>query len=119
MELGTNQKIWVEALKSGKYSQCSGMLVQHNSDGERYCCLGVADKLFELNPKSFENLFGSNFKEVLGLRGDNGEFAFLFTIEQNGREYKSLTEMNDDGISFEDIADFIESTPDLIFTHSV
>lgn len=31
------KKQWVDALRSGKYSQCTGTL----TDGEGYCCLGV------------------------------------------------------------------------------
>lgn len=44
MELGPRQKAWIEALKSGKYSQCIRVLHIENE----YCCLGVACELSEI-----------------------------------------------------------------------
>ena len=42
-----NQKLWVEALRSGKYLQGKERLVQKDGPNITYCCLGVACKLYE------------------------------------------------------------------------
>ena len=43
MEIGPNQRKWIEALRSGKYQQGRFML---HSANHRFCCLGVACDLF-------------------------------------------------------------------------
>lgn len=41
------KKQWVKALRSGKYTQGTGVLRRHLDYGSvRYCCLGVAAELF-------------------------------------------------------------------------
>lgn len=119
MELGPTQKKWVEALRSGTYTQCNDALVSYNAQTGHasYCCLGVADKLFNLVPNSKDNLYGSDYRGVLGLRTENGGFLRLMTV--NGYDYTELTQMNDDGVTFEQIADFIETNPEIVFTKSV
>lgn len=37
-----NMVLWVEGLRSGKYSQGRGSLRQVEADGVKHCCLGVA-----------------------------------------------------------------------------
>lgn len=119
MELGLNQKLWVNALRSGEYNQCQHELCTHDgANNYYYCCLGVANTMFKLNAQDNETLDGTNYKEVLGLRDSNGEI----TCNPNGEEethYISLAEMNDGGECFLSIADFIEANPQLVFTHSV
>lgn len=114
MELGANQKLWVEALKSGKYSQCTGLLFRLDEDGNKsYCCLGVATELFpSLLPRNIENLYGSEYNSILGLRGWNGDFEI-----DNVNE--CLATMNDSGKTFQEIAQFIENNADIVFSHSV
>ena len=44
------KKLWVEALRSGQYEQCTGELCNENRD--RHCCLGVLTELYlEANPQ--------------------------------------------------------------------
>lgn len=120
MELGQNQKLWIEALRSGSYLQCKDELY-HDGDNS-YCCLGVANTMFNLNAQDNETLDGTNYKEVLGLRDACGEIHYDDyddEDEQDVSECLSLIEMNDCGKSFIDIADFIEANPQLVFTHSV
>lgn len=47
-------KLWIDALKSGKYIQCSGCLRQKKGFWKyQYCCLGVACMVFnQSNPKN-------------------------------------------------------------------
>lgn len=112
MELGTNQKIWVNALRSGDFKQCCGVLCCTYS--QSYCCLGVAAELFDLKTDDNQTLDGSEYENVLGLNGPCGE------IDSNDDSVaENLASMNDDGKTFVEIADFIEANSSLVFTKSV
>jgi hypothetical protein len=106
---------WVKALRSGEYRQCTNQLRY----GQRYCCLGVAcmvaiENGVELTRKGNRFLSeGSKGKTLsdgkilpeivrkwLGLEGHDPQVS-------SGRR---LTGMNDNGDSFETIADSIEAT---------
>ncbi|SRR6266404_5786977 len=112
-------KLWIEALRSGKYRQGKGQL----NVKESMCCLGVACELFIQNggTLSREVIHGDDVryggddyytpkavKEWLGLRDQRGDFGGVF-------EGKSLSSMNDNGQSFAQIADLIESNPPGLF----
>lgn len=100
MDAQLKQK-WVEALRSGEYPQCQGML--HSKDGG-YCCLGVAatvagykidrhrDEVVRPNGSIDESSYGAleDFGLLSSVRGP-------------------LIEMNDRGKSFAEIADYIEA----------
>ena len=47
-KLGPNQKRWIKALRSGKFTQGKEKL--HSLDGAM-CCLGVACNIFGMKPK--------------------------------------------------------------------
>ncbi len=113
MKLGPKQKKWIKALKSGKYKQCKHQLC----NGVGYCCLGVANEVLDLNEVSSTCLSGS-FKSI-GLRSGFGLFSEQYQFPRGPRTYSNLTELNDNGISFIEIADFIENNPELVFTRSV
>lgn len=117
MELGQNQKLWIEALRSGKYKQTKTVLCLKTSHGDNaYCCLGVANEIFNLNAQIDETLYGTRYQEVLGLFDSDG----VIKGDEDELECLSLLEMNDsDGKTFVEIADFIEKNPELVFTHSV
>ena len=97
---------WVEALRSGKYAQCIGVLKEGDSLGTRsaYCCLGV---LAELN-------------NDLEMREDNdGLLNWRSSARQYSMEFipveilamkiqKKLADLNDTGYDFEYIAKEIE-----------
>ncbi len=53
----------------------------------------------------------------LGLRSYNGHFSTV--VELEGRSYFSLAEMNDACYSFAEIAAYIESNPEKIFTNNL
>lgn len=89
---------WIRALKSGKYKQTTGALKNH----EGFCCLGVLCDL--INPK--------------GWRGDK-DYEFNFNGSRTGfmpvrmgilpkKIQKQLADLNDNGESFEDIAEYIK-----------
>ncbi len=112
---------WLAALRSGEFPQGNdGMF-----NGSRYCCLGVADVV----------CFGAKFSGGPLKEDDEGEWAFLsdkravllglnkqLSEEEVGRTENlveglrmdsetrqgALASMNDMGMSFEEIADYIE-----------
>jgi hypothetical protein len=105
--------LWVKALRSGDYTQ--GIERLQTDDGD-YCCLGVACKVYakanniKLAIDREEDL-SDGFIEVqkwFGLQSGNGSFPSNNTQD-------SLTKLNDQGKTFEEIADFIESNPDGLF----
>jgi hypothetical protein len=114
MELGPMQQKFVDALRSGEYTQ--GRLQLYNKNSDSYCCLGVANVVCDLKESS--DIFLDNTYEQLGLRNRYG--SLHKDIYVNTLKYVSLLEMNDTGqMSFKDIANFIEGNPELVFTRSV
>jgi|SRR5579884_178552 len=118
-----NRKKWVAALRSGEYQQCEGTL----RSGDSFCCLGVLTDLYlkEHNLSWIEldkdeehagyyspsvdaspDLLSSEIQEYVGLRNEAGLMA---------AGLKSLAEMNDEGATFTQIANVIESEPDGLF----
>jgi hypothetical protein len=108
---------WLEALRSGEYKQGTRRLYI----GERYCCLGVLcdlhaqekGKSWDLTPEGTprsEGRAGGRFYlgecEVLPLPVTN--WAGLTSTNPILYGIKSLSEYNDEGESFNKIADLIE-----------
>lgn len=116
MKLTENQKAWVDALRSGEFKQSKFAL--ENDDG--YCCLGVLCVLAEKHGVGVVRgldglLHGSTMYEQptarqwVGLADYNG--AFFTHYDQP----LALTELNDGGTSFEEIADIIERNAESLF----
>ena len=111
--MNENAMKWIDALRSGEYTKTEGVL--QNPKG--FCCLGVACKVYEQETgnKLPVNEFGTFIEDTLirdykcvrewiGLSSGNGGF------EETGGD-NSLTELNDQGKSFSEIAGIIESQP--------
>lgn len=107
---------WVEALRSGKYTQARGVLREENS----YCCLGVAcdvagvpwrllasdSKKYSV-PHNGEKFIGLGYENWLSLPGPIRDKLGLA-----GNQEKDLANMNDfKHLSFKEIADAIEKMP--------
>jgi hypothetical protein len=91
---------WVEALRSGEYEQASGFL----KVGDGYCCLGVLRDL--INPRSRAadsewSVLCARHAALVGLP--------KFDSDDPESPQKVLIDMNDNGDSFVDIADWIEA----------
>lgn len=117
--LNENARLWVEALRSGKYKQGKGRLKFEGDDNVLYyCCLGVACEVYQRN--------------VGDLKEDKDNYLFSFDLSQAYLPQKvqewlslktesgaylsdSLTGLNDKGVSFSEIADVIESEPRGLF----
>lgn len=122
--LGPLQRQWVEALKSGKYKQCTEELKYVTYEGSSYCCLGVAKEVFDLPETDTVTLLDTYTD--LCLKSSSGEFEA--PIRCYGHIYNSLAHMNDGSddhelnlprLSFKDIALVIENYWYLIFTDKV
>lgn len=102
------KKLWVDALRSGEYNQCTGVLkstVQPNS----FCCLGVLCDVYGKNVLKKKSKWiegGFPFKGKI-----NTTFLNESLLERVGISKKcqqTFIRMNDSiGSSFEDIARFI------------
>lgn len=110
------QKAWLTALESGKYAQGTGLM---RSKSNKFCCLGVAYDLFgtgwvgpihhyyETTTYDCHVLHRSVYSK-LHLQTDNG-------LTADGET--SLTSMNDNGMSFAEIAAFIRANPEQVFSN--
>ena len=122
-----NRRIWVEALRSGKYKQATRKL----RDDTSFCCLGVACDIFD--PKGWmrekvpaaegdygmwlfrleraRTLLPRDVREMFGLRDSVGGHAIILEDGEVSDDALTLADMNDQGLTFEEIADVIEEAP--------
>ena len=95
----------VKALRSKRYKQGRGCLLSDN----KYCCLGVMAKVWRLGKFS---QFPRNGKNYLNYNGMTDSFTLPYEVADQfwtyGFNCSDLAEMNDNGESFEYIADYIE-----------
>lgn len=133
--MNDNAKKWVEALRSNKFEQGTGSLVQEGGD-VKHCCLGVLCEVYiEENGSGtlerkydeyyfsvaegwgYDSVLPPEVKEWSGLRTESGAFDRLKAAEIAGElNHDSLIELNDDAEwTFDQIADFIESEPAGLF----
>lgn len=123
MELGPNQRKWIEALRSGEFKQTKNELYKSGS----FCCLGVAACVIDGPPNFMKHVSGWSESVVDGcdpLLDDGWATDKLGLFDGAGRsvgydEYGPLHVLNDDGISFSAIADILEQHPERYFTKSV
>jgi hypothetical protein len=121
-------KEWLTALRSGKYEQTSGSL--YNIQDQGYCCIGVAAKikypLHYLKNKSnkYAGVLQGNKKSILqenkkSICSDTKYKLSKIPQELKGNVHANnfvsqLVNLNDDeGYSFEEIAEWIEKNVEL------
>ena len=120
MALGPNQQAWVEALRSGRIVQARTVLGR--TDGSR-CCLGVASDICVeagILPAPTACLNGE-LQYAGGVSGFAPESVRVFLglrMRTGGYSKSSLVSDNDDGATFAEIADLIESEPAGLFTEA-
>lgn len=102
---------WVAALRSGQYKQGTKVLRSHDN---KFCCLGVLCNLhaqehpefaaMQTDPRRYDMMGSLPPKRVLawsGLRTDTADYG-----KGTG---ECLTALNDNGYTFEEIANIIEN----------
>lgn len=115
-------KIWTEALRSGKYEQCTSVL---RSTDNKFCCLGVlcelavkegvieAPVLLETYYIYDANSYGIlpiKVQEWAGMKNTNGWYDVKKDSKGNIIETTALYKHNDvDRMNFNQIADIIEA----------
>jgi len=118
------RKAWVKALRSENYTQGQSMLL---TLGGEHCCLGVLCDVIGMKPRlkrirvtngDMMYYFGNHcdftpYKAMqsVGLRSSDGSWE----PDDEEDQTPSLSHINDNGFSFNDIADIIESEPDGMF----
>ena len=134
-ELNANAQKWVDALRSGKYTQTRGALRSDEGNNPKFCCLGVACDLYAKETSmdgwwrkskngefplykfvsgcsSSEDALPILVAEWLGLKTVEGAFI----PDHTGLRLGSLIALNDDlRLDFAQIADIIESQPEGLF----
>ena len=102
------KRLWLKALRSGKYEQGQGTLYEE----DKYCCLGViAQELDLLVPHVTGDRHWAHCLSASGKTSTHTGTLPLSILDEIGLEnemHQQLVQMNDDGSSFETIADFIE-----------
>ena len=131
--MNESQKALVEALRSGEYKQTKYALCKTNGEQPSYCCLGVACEVYQktvggltLSEVSEQRVYNGRaqdlplpVKEWLGFHDSIGQIdelkqdELLDFLKEKGVDVKdwntdTLAELNDNGVSFEVIADIIE-----------
>lgn len=125
--MNENAKKWVEALRSGEFQQVAGCLRDAGSGA--MCCLGVACEVYRRDTGGGE-WGGAEFDGASRFSvGDDGNVSYLpDTVRKwlgladpagayvvNVASMNALSSQNDEGASFTEIADIIESEPAGLF----
>lgn len=127
-------RLWIRALRSGRFEQGTGVLHQDGKD-DRYCCLGVAcvvynehhrsnrlevttedyndQPLDEIEYDGETEMLPDRVRDWLGLGDKSG--SHRYPNVHGVLDYEELTTMNDDGVTFDEIADRIASRPRELF----
>lgn len=113
------KQMWVDALRSGLYTQGKACLRKNND----FCCLGVLSDLAEKDgvgywkDDKFHIIDDDDF--TISLSSRVSVWAEMKNISQMGTFYVggeygmiTLSKLNDDGYSFVEIADIIEKEID-------
>lgn len=101
---------WIKALRSGKYKQGTGYLKREDLDDRTkttHCCLGV---LCEITDVSKHDSYGGvySFGGPDAMAGATTYLPDEIKGEISSEQQKTLATMNDEGSSFEQIAEYIE-----------
>lgn len=123
--MNNNVKLWLQALRSGEYKQCKRIL----SDGESYCCLGVACEIARKNGLNVHRTIVGQDETVVVFDGNTktlplsvSNWLGFYAGDVVGTIYKGcdnlvlcLSKLNDEGKTFLEIADMIEKHQDTLF----
>ena len=101
-------ELWLQALESGKFRQGKSLLWQK---GNKYCCLGVACVVAQETgvrqieiEKDYDEFLPVTLANFLNIT-TAGSFKDIVTY--NGSDFLNLADMNDEGVTFKEIANVI------------
>ena len=104
------KKQWIAALRSGNYLQTKEFLKTAPVRGgqPRYCCLGVLCEI--QGAKSSRAAKGLTYFNFFGKQNQGREDwpPYGLSAELTMRQKRKLANMNDEGRTFTEIADYIE-----------
>lgn len=119
--LGPNQTKWLEELENGSRQQVTG----HLRKGDSYCCLGVAAELFktvDVEVRFYEGITEKGFYSYNGGTTNAPEYVQkalkLFDDIGSPTVGSPLTELNDSGTTFKQIAALVRLHPHHYFKES-
>lgn len=121
MKLGPLQIKWIEFLRNNPGKQGKGCLGKIKEGVEQMCCLGAAGLIAGVchwdgdalvtSENNILFLSGNAYKSI-GLRNVSGKSV-------DGNNDKCLSYLNDEKMTWPEIADLLEENPDEYFTHSI
>lgn len=112
-------KLWVEALRSGRYQQIKGVLRQSLANGYGHCCLGVLCEVVKPLMSDNELVY---LEESLKINAYPPKIVLKHLVDEGKRDIPisavglneklyAVYTLNDDlGMSFNEIADLLEQT---------
>jgi hypothetical protein len=105
------KELWLEELRCGRRKQTQGKLRSYESDS--FCCLGVLCEVLEYDKDGFDGYYHPEGYPLNGegaadmfRYGESDEYISVGDLSEQDRS--ELIEMNDKGVSFPEIADWIE-----------
>ena len=105
MNAQENMQKWIYALRSGKYAQAHGKLrrvVDSESNPSGFCCLGVMCDLYDSEAWD-DGFWGGDESDMMPPK------YVLEKFGMNDDWARAVAELNDNGSSFEEIANRVES----------
>jgi len=126
MKIGPIQEQWLQRLEQHPELQTNARLGELTEDGYRACCLG--EYLL-----TYHRCLGTDISRLFnnGVLQDGDDYYVLVeSFDDLGLqddaahifgdcEYDSLAEMNDNGVSWPEIAAYIRKYPEMVFTKSI
>ncbi len=100
------KKRWVSALKSGRYKQRDGALCNADNGERQYCCLGVLKEVALSRKLKLIDLFDFGFPHTT--KAVNLSPWYLKRFGLTNTQQTALAQMNDGGMTFKQIAYWIE-----------
>ena len=126
-ELNKNAQTWVAALRSGKYNQGRNELLAYQNGVPMFCPLGVACDVYRIEtgdgiwqqfdgwPNRRTFIDGAGERRV-GFLPDSVTAWLGLDNNSGGNCFRSIPALNDqEGLTFDEIASFIESQPEGLF----
>jgi len=101
------QKLWIDALESGRWLQTKDVMKISHEGQNYHCCLGVLSELWVAqDPECTMEMMYASFDTASLKR------SILKWAGGDLREYRELAFCNDAGMSFLEIADILRRLPE-------